>query len=195
MRIISGRFRGRKLLVNPGQTTRPITDRAKEFLFEHLRRDMEGQRVLDAFAGTGSLGLESLSHGAAGVVFIEQDRQAFERLQRNVAALGVQEECLCWRTDALRSSFRPRGVDHLLPYTLVFFDPPYRMVEQLRPESLLFAALRRVARDTVSAADCRLILRAPERIRPELPPVWQPEKRLEFSTMQFLFYRKQPSET
>ncbi|MGD9854019.1 MAG: RsmD family RNA methyltransferase, partial [Planctomycetaceae bacterium] len=68
MRIIAGKYRRRKLLTKPGLTTRPITDRAKEPLFERLESHLEGARVADVFAGTGTLGLESLSRGARSVV-------------------------------------------------------------------------------------------------------------------------------
>ena len=78
MRIVAGELRRRKLLTNPGKTTRPITDRAKVMLFDHIRDFIPGKRVLDVFSGTGSLGFESLSRGAKSVVFCEQDHRAHE---------------------------------------------------------------------------------------------------------------------
>ena len=76
MRIIAGRFRRRNLLTRSGLVTRPITDRVKETLFERLGDAVIDARVLDVFAGTGTLGLEALSREAASVVFVEKDRQA-----------------------------------------------------------------------------------------------------------------------
>lgn len=183
MRIIAGKFRRRKLLPPPGSTTRPITDRAKEILFQRLSGRLEGCRVADVFAGTGSLGLEALSRGSAGVVFIENDRQAFERLQRNVAALNVEDAVLCWRTDGLRTSFRPKGVPELLPYDLVFFDPPYRMIADLRPQQPIFKALERLARQDVTGPEALLVLRTPQTARFELPAAWQARESIDISSM------------
>src|SRR5580704_7280919 len=156
VRIIAGEFRRRKLLASPGLTTRPITDRVKEMLFERIGDEIAGRKIVDIFAGTGSLGLEALSRGAQSVVFIESDRRAFELLRQNVAALGVQTRSLCWRTDALRSSFHPKGVDPFLPFDVVFFDPPYRMALALAPGTPMFQALSRLARVPVTAPGARL---------------------------------------
>jgi 16S rRNA (guanine966-N2)-methyltransferase len=183
MRIIAGKYRRRKLQTNPGLVTRPITDRAKEPLFERLEHRLSEARIADVFAGTGTLGLESLSRGAASVVFIEQDRKAVDFLKRNIAAIGVSDQTLCWRTDALRCSYRPQGVPDFVPFDVIFFDPPYRMIEALKPRSPLFQSLERLARSTVSAEDAMLCLRTPARALFEIPPVWQSGRKLELSSM------------
>src|ERR1051325_10515280 len=90
MRIIAGEFRGRKLLPPQGDATRPITDRVKQSLFDILTPHIEGARVYDLFAGTGSMGLESLSRGATHVAFFESDRSAIERLKKNIATLKLE---------------------------------------------------------------------------------------------------------
>ena len=116
MRIIAGEFRRRKLLASPGLTTRPITDRVKETLFERIGEDLVDRKVADIFAGTGSLGLEALSRGAKSVVFIESDRRGHELLRQNVATLGVEDRTLCWRTDTAAiviSSERRRSLSAL----------------------------------------------------------------------------------
>lgn len=171
MRIIAGRFRRKKLVAAPGKTTRPLTDRVKERLFERLG-EFEGQRVLDMFAGTGTIGLEALSRGARHAVFIERDHKAFDLLQRNVDSVRMTEETLCWRTDALRCSFRPRGRSELIPYDRVFCDPPYAIAHQIRPGTLLFRAIERLARPDVSAVGVELILRVPVHQEIEIPWVW-----------------------
>ena len=183
MRIIAGKYRRRKLLANSGMTTRPITDRVKEPLFERLTSRLEDARVADVFAGTGTLGLEALSRGARSVVFIEQDRKAFDLLQKNVEAIGCSDDCLCWRTDAMRSSFRPRNVGDFIPFDLVFFDPPYRMIEGLSAGSPLYRSLERLSRPTVSADGAWLCLRTPERSVFDLPPTWIIERKLTMSNM------------
>lgn len=190
MRIIAGKYRRRKLQTNPGLTTRPITDRAKEPLFERLERHIEQARVADIFAGTGTLGLEALSRGARSVVFIEQDHKAVELLQRNIAAIGVADETLVWRTDAIRSSFCPRGVPEFVPYDLLFFDPPYKMIDSLQPTTPLYKALQRLARSTVSSENAILCLRTPARATFEMPPEWALVRTLDLSSMQVHLYEK-----
>lgn len=195
MRIIAGKYRRRKLHSNPGLTTRPITDRAKEPLFERLARHLDGARVADIFAGTGTLGLEALSRGAASVVFIEQDHKAVELLRENVSTLGVGAETLIWRTDAIRSSYRPRGVPHFVPFDLIFFDPPYRMIDSLRSASPLWKGLARLARSTVSSEHAILCLRTPARAEFVVPNEWRPVRTLELSSMEVHLFDKSPTDT
>lgn len=131
MRIIAGRFRSRKLQTPPDAlTTRPIPDRVKESVFGILRGHFEDAVVLDAFAGTGSIGLEALSRGASRVVFFERDRRAADMLQKNIDSLGAQDECELVRSDALGPALLNRCPK---PVNLAFFDPPYPLV--LDPES------------------------------------------------------------
>jgi 16S rRNA (guanine966-N2)-methyltransferase len=190
VRIIAGEFRRRRLLANPGLTTRPITDRVKEILFERTQDLLVGRRIADVFAGTGSLGLESLSRGAHSVVFLESDRKAFDLLKQNVAALGVEDRALCWRTDALKSSFRPKGVDEFLPFDVIFFDPPYRMAASLSPESSMGKALVRLARDAVTAESAVLFFRVPKRAPVECPPCWEHDTAYAISSMEIHVFRK-----
>jgi 16S rRNA (guanine966-N2)-methyltransferase len=128
MRIVAGRHRGRRLLAPQGETVRPTSDRAREALFNilsHGQLAAEGilfaeAAVLDAFAGTGALGLEALSRGAAEAAFIEQDREALATLRRNIAALGEDGRARIVPGDATRPPRAPSA------YALVFLDPPYR---------------------------------------------------------------------
>jgi 16S rRNA (guanine966-N2)-methyltransferase len=194
VRIVAGKFRRRRLLSSPGDTTRPITDRVKETLFERLTADLIDRRVADVFAGTGTLGLEALSRGAKSVVFIERDRIAFDLLQQNVATLGAADQTLCWRTDAFRTSYRPKGVSEFIPFEVVFFDPPYRMIANLKEGSLLYSSLERLARPDVTAPGALLILRTPERASFSLPSCWLEQSEFEYSTMQVHLYRKQEAQ-
>jgi 16S rRNA (guanine(966)-N(2))-methyltransferase RsmD len=126
MRIISGRFR-RRLLLSPkdAMTTRPIPDRVKESLFGMLRGNCEGANVLDCFAGTGAIGLEAISRGAARCVFVERDRKVADLLERNIETLACGEECEVVRSDALGPATLARAPR---PLNLAFFDPPYPLV-------------------------------------------------------------------
>jgi 16S rRNA (guanine966-N2)-methyltransferase len=128
MRIIAGKHRGRRLLAPPGETVRPTSDRAREALFNILSHGQlaaegvpfAGAAVLDAFAGTGALGLEALSRGAAEAAFIEQDREALATLRQNIAALGESGRARIVPGDATRPPRAPSA------YALAFLDPPYR---------------------------------------------------------------------
>lgn len=190
MRIIAGRYRRRQLFANPGKTTRPITDRAKEQLFENLGGELKLERVADIFSGTGSMGLEALSRGATHCVFIELDRKAHELLEQNVEKVGIEADVLCWRTDVLRCSFLPKGREELTPYELIFYDPPFPMLKDLKAGSPMFRSLERLARPGVSSDDCILILRVPPRTEAEVPPEWSLQWSLKPAGMEILVFRK-----
>lgn len=122
MRIIAGQWRGRPLLAPPGLATRPTSDRAREGLFSMLASRLgsfEGLRVADLFAGSGALGLEALSRGAASCLFVEKDRAAADALRANVEKLGATAQ----------TEIRVQPVEHALapapPADLILADPPY----------------------------------------------------------------------
>jgi 16S rRNA (guanine966-N2)-methyltransferase len=125
VRIVGGRHRGRALAAPPGAAVRPTGDRAREALFNVLTHGSfaapwRDAAVLDAFAGTGALGLEALSRGAAEAWFIESDRAALAALRRNVATLGEEARAHILAGDATRPPPARRAV------AAVFLDPPYR---------------------------------------------------------------------
>ena len=183
MRIIAGQFRRRTLLTNPGLTTRPIIDRAKVMLFDHIRHRMPGGRILDVYSGTGSLGFEALSRGAASVVFCEQDHRAHELLVKNVESLKVADRTLCWRVDCQRCSFKARG-GHWYPYDIVFFDPPYAMIEKdLHPGTLLYRSLDRLTRPELTAENVMLVLRTPSEAKFVMPMAWETTRVLSIASM------------
>lgn len=129
MRIVSGRFKSRALLSPSGKATRPTSDRARQAVFNILEHASwrpfilpENAYVLDIFAGTGALGLEALSRGAADSIFIENDRAALAACQGNIDSFGVAAETRVLKMDATRLPPRPAGA---APRNLVFLDPPY----------------------------------------------------------------------
>ena len=126
MRIITGEFKGRKLLPPEGETTRPITDRVKTALFSILSGWMGGSVVLDLFAGTGSLGLEALSRGARLVCFAERDPSALDRLRGNIEALGIGDRCRVWPGDIL-TGLAARLAELGETVDVAFVDPPYAL--------------------------------------------------------------------
>ncbi len=122
MRIIAGQWRGRKLVAPKGDATRPTADRTRETLFSMLLSrlgDFEGLQVADLFAGSGALGLEALSRGAASCLFVEQDRAAVDTIKANISALGARDETRieAGSVMALRAA--------TAPLDLILADPPY----------------------------------------------------------------------
>ena len=137
MRIIAGSKRGMKLLSPKGRDSRPITDRVKESLFSVLNNyDLpERKMVADVFSGVGSLGLESLSRGAAFVTFVEKDVRMVGVLRRNIASAGFAESSRVISADAYRVG--APGLDSQRLYELVFVDPPYAHSREFSGESRL----------------------------------------------------------
>ena len=118
MRIVAGAFKGRRLQAPKGRRTRPTADRVREGLFSMLG-DVSGARVLDLYAGSGALGIEALSRGAARVTFVDSDPRAVTAIRRNLEAIGLDQEVR--RLDALRYLARAEPAS----FDLVFIDPPY----------------------------------------------------------------------
>ena len=143
MRIVGGRLGGRTLLAPKSQAIRPTADRLREALFNILQHSygdpVEGARVLDLFAGTGALGLEALSRGAAFVLFVDDGAEARALLRGNVDALGAGGASKVYRRDATRL-----GPAHPMePFSLAFLDPPYG--KGLAERALDLGARRRLA--------------------------------------------------
>jgi 16S rRNA (guanine966-N2)-methyltransferase len=131
MRIVGGKHRGRRLAAPPGEAVRPTSDRAREAVFNILAHGgfgaggasiVAGAVVLDAFCGTGAMGLEALSRGAARAVFVDNEPQSLVAARANIAALKEQAAARVIAADATRPPPRPKDV---APATLAFFDPPY----------------------------------------------------------------------
>jgi 16S rRNA (guanine966-N2)-methyltransferase len=123
MRVVAGRFRGRTLVAPPGRSTRPTSDKVREALFSVLG-DVEGAVVLDLFAGSGALGIEAVSRGAASATFVDNGRRASGAIRANLDALGL--EAVVSSRDALAFLGSAPG-----PYDLVFADPPYSSAPRL----------------------------------------------------------------
>lgn len=119
MRIIAGTLKGRRLTAPRGQRVRPTSDRLRETLFNVLTPDVGGASVLDAFAGTGAIGIEAASRGASRVTFLERDPAAVRALSANLDACGLREACAIIRDDFLTTRVRDARFD------LVLIDPPY----------------------------------------------------------------------
>jgi 16S rRNA (guanine966-N2)-methyltransferase len=151
VRVIAGAHRGRRLQTPKGSDTRPTSDRVREALFSILG-DVSGARVLDLYAGSGALGIEALSRGAAEAVFVESDRRAADAIRANLRAVG-DPDAIIWVGDALAYL---RRADAEAPFDLVFADPPYSSATQVGDAlSELLPALLTEASLTVTESDKR----------------------------------------
>ena len=184
MRIIAGRHRGRILAAPPGDDIRPTSDRVREALFNILAHGKfaaggpayAGVRVLDAFAGTGALGLEALSRGAAQAAFIENRRAALPILRQNIAALGETARANIVSGDATAP---PRA---LAPASLAFLDPPYG--KGLAPTALVALA---AAGWLEPGALCVVEIATKERIEP--PPGFASVDERRYGAARLVFLR------
>lgn len=153
MRIVGGSLKGRAIAAPAGAATRPTGDRAREALFNILAHapwsaGVEGRRVLDLFAGSGALGLEALSRGAAFALFVESDAAARGAIRDNIEALGLFGATRIHRRDAIDLGAKPAGLGE--PFDLVFLDPPYH-------KGLGEAALAKLAPGGWITAHARLV--------------------------------------
>ena len=180
MRIIAGRHRGRRLVTPPGLATRPTADRVREALFnilEHGEPPVRGSRFLDLFAGSGAVGLEALSRGAASVLLVERDLQAARAIERNIANLGETTNARLLRQDASRL---PQARE---TFDIAYLDPPYR-------SALLTPTLANLAAGGWMASGARLVCETARGDAPVLPPaiILEDERRYGAACLLFLRY-------
>jgi 16S rRNA (guanine966-N2)-methyltransferase len=143
MRVIAGEYKGRRLAAPTWPGLRPTSDRLKESVFAILAAELEGARVLDGFAGSGALGIEALSRGAADVVFVELDGRAADLIERNLAHCRIADGYVMMRAEFTRA-MRQLPADRR--FDLVLLDPPYDHADLA---SVVEAAAGRVARTGV----------------------------------------------
>lgn len=126
MRVVAGSARGRRLVVPEGDHTRPTADRVREAMFNSLYSlaAVDEARVIDVFAGSGALGIEALSRGAAHCTFVENDRSALEALRENLSTLGFDDRSTVVSGDGIRTLQQARATDSAA-FDLVLLDPPY----------------------------------------------------------------------
>ena len=185
MRIVAGSQRGRRIVAPPGRAVRPTADRVREALFNLLAHNdwgpgseplPGGATVVDAFAGSGALGLEALSRGAAQASFLENDDAVLEVLRRNVAACGVADAALILRCDATRPG-RARA-----PCSLAFLDPPYR-------SGLAAPTLESMARGGWFADGAIIVVELPAKEIFEPPTGFAPLDERRYGTTRIVFLR------
>jgi 16S rRNA (guanine(966)-N(2))-methyltransferase RsmD len=123
MRVIAGEFRSRRLESIPGNATRPTADRVREALFNILQTRIQGASFVDAYAGTGAVGIEALSRGAAHAWFLERDRRALDAIRKNLSMLGAERRATILAGKVLVTLER-------CPPGIVFLDPPYDQADE-----------------------------------------------------------------
>jgi 16S rRNA (guanine966-N2)-methyltransferase len=133
MRVIAGEFRSRRLKSLPGDTTRPTPDRLRETLFDILAPSIAGATFVDAYAGTGAVGIEALSRGAVHAFFLERNRAALDLIRDNIASLGLEARSTVVSGPVLLTLER-------YPGHIVFLDPPYSLEREYTAALDLLAA-------------------------------------------------------
>lgn len=179
LRIIGGRWRGRGLRIAPVPGLRPTGDRIRETLFNWLRHELPGARCLDLFAGSGALGLESLSRDAARVIMLEKNPAAARQLREHCRDLQadraeiIQGDCLQW----LPTNTLDKHSIHI-----AFIDPPFA-------DNLWHAALAQLEASQLLTAEAMVYIEAPSRQSLTIPPTWTLHRGKQAGAVSYYLYR------
>jgi 16S rRNA (guanine966-N2)-methyltransferase len=179
MRIIAGAFRGRRLSSPSGRDVRPTSDRAREALFsilEHGQPPVRGARFLDLFCGTGAVGLEALSRGAAEILLVESDPHALRVAKSNLERVGTPRNIRLLRQDATRLGPAPSAFD------IVFLDPPYH-------SGLAASALGCLMRGGWLAPEARIVVELASNESLDLPEGYELEQERRYGAAKLLLMR------
>ena len=179
MRVIAGTARSRRLEALPGLDTRPTTDRVKESVFNVIQFDIEGRRALDLFAGTGQLGIEALSRGAAFCDFVDSAPAALNTVRRNLKTCGFEDRAACHGKDFAAYLTRCRE-----KYGLVFLDPPYASGSLERAMELITTI------DIVVEHGIMVCESTADRLLPEVPAPYEKGKEYRYGKIKFTLYRR-----
>ena len=182
MRVITGTARGRRLKELQGMETRPTTDKVKESLFSIIQFDIEGRRVLDLFAGTGQLGIEALSRGAAEAVFVDRRPDAVRLVQENLALCGFTDRARVKSGDAL--AYLKSGEK----FDLIFLDPPYET-------ELLETAIAHIARHDLLNVHGMMIAEHPvDKVLPALSAPYRMGRTYRYGKIAVTIYHRDGDE-
>lgn len=179
MRVITGTARGRRLKTPDNYDIRPTTDNVKESVFNIIQFDIEGRQVLDLFAGTGQLGIECLSRGAAGAVFVDRDRNAVRIVKDNLKTCGMKATVL--QEDSI--SF----LNHCGKFDVIFIDPPY-------DSDLYESALKIINLVYILSEGGIIICEARrEKVLPEMTEPYRKRKEYNYGKVKICIYTKEPA--
>ncbi len=152
MRIVTGKAKGKRLATLEGTATRPTSERVKEAIFSSIQFEVEGRRVLDLFAGSGQMGLEAMSRGAASATFIDSEAAAMAVVKENATRTGFFTDCHYLISDYRSYLRKTRGRE---PFDLIFIDPPYAL-------ACVGDALARILEAGAAAPGCLLVCESGE---------------------------------
>ena len=179
MRVISGSARGRRLKELPGMDTRPTTDQVKESIFNIIQFDIEGRKVLDLFAGTGQMGIEALSRGAAHATFVDVAPAAAKIVRENVELTRFTDVSRVMQTDwrAFLSSCREK-------FDVIFLDPPYHT-------DMLENAMQTIAAIDILSEHGIMVCESPlDKVLPELAAPYEKGKEYRYGKIKVTLYRR-----
>ena len=183
MRVITGIARGRKLKELPGLETRPTTDKVKESVFNIVQFDIEGRRVLDLFGGTGQMGIEALSRGAASCTFVDVRKEAAAVIRQNLAHTGLAEQGKVVQGDSISYLMSCREKFHV-----IFLDPPYQ-------SGLLEQAMETIAAFDILREHGIMICESPlEQVLPDLSQPYERGKDYRYGKIKLTVYRRNGGE-
>ena len=179
MRVITGTARGRRLKTPDNYDIRPTTDNVKESVFNIIQFDIEGRQVLDLFAGTGQLGIECLSRGAAGAVFVDRDKDAVRIVKDNLKTCGMKATVL--QEDSI--SF----LNHCGKFDVIFIDPPY--------DSDLYESALKIINlvDILSDGGIIICEARREKVLPEMTEPYRKRKEYNYGKVKICIYTKEPA--
>lgn len=179
MRVISGSARGRRLKELPGMETRPTTDQVKESIFNIIQFDIEGRKVLDLFAGTGQMGIEALSRGAAHATFVDLAPAAAKIVRENVELTRFNDVSKVVQSDWRGFLFSCRE-----KFDLIFLDPPYRT-------DMLENAMQTIAAIDILSEHGIMICESPlDKALPELAAPYEKGKEYRYGKIKVTLYRR-----
>ena len=179
MRVITGTARGRRLKTPDNYDIRPTTDNVKESVFNIIQFEIEGRQVLDLFAGTGQLGIECLSRGAAGAVFVDRDKDAVRIVKDNLKTCGMKATVL--QEDSI--SF----LNHCGKFDVIFIDPPY--------DSDLYESALKIINlvDILSEGGIIICEARREKVLPEMTEPYRKRKEYNYGKVKICIYTKEPA--
>ena len=179
MRVITGTARGRRLKTPDNYDIRPTTDNVKESVFNIIQFDIEGRQVLDLFAGTGQLGIECLSRGAAGAVFVDRDRDAVRIVKDNLKTCGMKATVL--QEDSILF------LNHCGKFDVIFIDPPY--------DSDLYESALKIINlvDILSEGGIIICEARREKVLPEMTEPYRKRKEYNYGKVKICIYTKEPA--
>lgn len=178
-KIIGGMYKGTKIPYKPSKFLRPTENRVRETLFNWLMYDVEGSICLDMFSGTGALGLEALSRGAKKVIFLEKNRDLYERLKTVIEKLSLSERAKVIHADSIMYSYEKLNLE----FDIIFLDPPFR-------KGLLNTVYNSLCKNKLFGKDSLIYVEAEEDLELSFM-LWKEIKKTKVGQTQFVLYKNE----